>query len=70
MPTNRFVKKTTQRDLPSEVELIGRVGVLLKVSQGLDLLPHFDYVLQQSPVFLLLAVPQQPSVPVMFRGKS
>ncbi len=55
--------------VPSEVELKRRVGKLLKVSQGLDLLPHFHYVLQQSPVFLLLAVSQLPSVPVIFGRK-
>lgn len=58
------------RQLPSEVELIGRVGKLLKVSKGLDLLPHFNYVLQQGPVFLLLTVSQLPGVPVVFRGKT
>lgn len=56
-----FLLKATS--LPSEVELVGRVGELLKLPQGLDVFPHFNHVLQQRPVFLLLAVPQLPSVP-------
>lgn len=67
--TSKCVIKQMGR-LPPEVELKGRVGVLLKVSLGLELLPHFNYVLQQGPVFLLLAVSQLPSVPVIFRGKT
>lgn len=57
-----FLLKATP--LPSEVQLIGRVGELLKLSQGLDILPHFNYILQQRSVFLLLIIPQLPSVPV------
>ncbi len=56
--------------LPSEVELKRCVGKLLEVSQGLDLLPNFNDVLQQSSVFLLLSVPQLSSVPVIFGGKT
>lgn len=67
--TSKCVIKQTGR-LPPEVELKGRIGVLLKVSLGLELLPHFNYVLQQGPVFLLLAVSQLTSVPVIFRGKT
>lgn len=52
-------------DVPPEVELEGRVAELLEVSQGFDLLPHLHDVLQQRPVFLLLAVSQLPSRPVV-----
>lgn len=67
---NRPCKKHVSIRLPSEVEFIRSVCKLLKVSQGLDLLPHFNYVLQQRSVFLLLAVSQLPGVPVIFRRKT
>lgn len=72
MPLNKIdVRALSQTGkLLPEVELKGCVGKLLKVSQGLHLLPHFNYVLQQSPVFLLLTVSQVPSVPVIFSRKN
>lgn len=67
---NMISFSTTQQrskgQTPSERELIGGVGVVLKASQGFDVLPHFEYVLQESPVFLLLTVPQLPGVPALF----
>lgn len=58
-----------EASLPSEVELVGRVGELLKLSQGLQVFPHFNYILQQRPVFPLLVVPQLPSVPATVKSR-
>lgn len=55
--------------IPPERELIGCVAIVLKASQGFDILPHFDYILQKSPVFLLLTVSQLPGVPEILRER-
>lgn len=61
-------KHRCKGQIPSERELIGCVGIVLKASQGFDILPHFEYILQKSPVFFLLTVSQLPGVPALFGG--
>lgn len=60
-------KNRCKGQIPSERELIGCVGEVLKASQGFDILPHFDYILQKSPVLFLLTISQLPGVPAIFR---